>query len=86
MASIFPTTLTLAERRMTITGRVTGWFIVGASAGSMSLPWLVGQLFERTGPRAAMFVVFIALAAAALVIASILRSFRVKISESVVAD
>jgi FHS family Na+ dependent glucose MFS transporter 1 len=53
-ASIFPTTLSLAERRMTITGRVTGWFFVGASAGGMTLPWLIGQLFESVGPRAMM--------------------------------
>ena len=73
MASIFPTTLTLAERRMAITGRVTGWFIVGASAGSMFLPWLIGQLFEPAGPRAAMFVVIAALAAAAVVFYSLVR-------------
>jgi FHS family Na+ dependent glucose MFS transporter 1 len=73
MASIFPTTLTLAERRMTITGRVTGWFIVGASAGSMFLPWLVGQLFEPAGPRATMFVIIAALAAATVVFSSLIR-------------
>lgn len=50
MASIFPTTLSLAGQRMTITGKVTGWFFVGASAGNMFLPWLIGQLFESSGP------------------------------------
>jgi fucose permease len=50
MASVFPTTLSLAERRMTVTGRVTGWFFVGASSGGMFLPWLIGQLFEPIGP------------------------------------
>ena len=40
MASIFPTTLVLAERRMPLNGRVTGWFFVGAGAGGMGLPWL----------------------------------------------
>lgn len=59
MASIFPTTLSLAERRMTITGRVTGWFFVGASAGAMFLPWLIGQLFEATGPEMLMLTLFI---------------------------
>ena len=51
MAAIFPTTLSWAGRRMKITGQVTGWFLVGASAGGMFLPWLVGQLFESVGPR-----------------------------------
>lgn len=59
LASVFPTTLSLAERRMTITGRVTGWFFVGASSGGMSLPWLIGQLFEAVGPR--MMVLAIAI-------------------------
>ena len=51
MASIFPMMLSFAERRMSITGRITGWFFVGASAGGMTLPWLIGQLFESVGPR-----------------------------------
>jgi len=46
LASIFPTTLALAERHMRITGQVTGWFFVGASLGAMFWPWLIGQLFE----------------------------------------
>jgi FHS family Na+ dependent glucose MFS transporter 1 len=54
MASIFPLMLSFAERRMPITGQTTGWFLVGASAGGMSLPWLIGQLFELIGPRATM--------------------------------
>jgi len=57
MASIFPTGLSLAERRMTITGQVTSWFLVGAGAGAMSLPWLIGQLFESIGPRVTMFAI-----------------------------
>lgn len=51
MASIFPTTFSLAERRMPISGRVTGLFFVGVGAGGMSLPWLVGRLFEAIGPH-----------------------------------
>jgi fucose permease len=50
LASIFPTLVSLAERRMTVTGKVASWFLVGSSAGSMTLPWLIGQLFESVGP------------------------------------
>jgi FHS family Na+ dependent glucose MFS transporter 1 len=57
MASIFPTTLSLAERRMAITGQVNGWFFVGASTGGMTLPWLIGQLFESIGPRITMVAI-----------------------------
>ena len=59
MASIFPTTLSLAERRLTITGRVSGWFFAGASAGGMTLPWLIGQLFEPIGPQVMMFAIMV---------------------------
>ena len=52
MASIFPTFLMLAGERMQITGTITGWFLVGSGAGSMLLPWLIGQFFESVGPRA----------------------------------
>lgn len=54
MASIFPTLLTLAERHMTITGFVTSWFFVGSSLGGMTLPWIIGQLFEPVGPQVVM--------------------------------
>jgi nitrate/nitrite transporter NarK len=43
---------------MTITGRVTGWFFVGASLGGMTLPWLIGQLFESVGPQVTMLILF----------------------------
>lgn len=52
MASIFPTIILLAGERMRITGTITGWFLVGSGAGSMLLPWLIGQIFARTGPQA----------------------------------
>ena len=49
MASIFPTALALAGQFMTITARVTGWFLIGAGSGAMVFPWLVGQLIEPFG-------------------------------------
>jgi fucose permease len=51
MASIFPTLFLFAGERMQITGTITGWFLVGSGAGSMLLPWLIGQIFVLTGPR-----------------------------------
>jgi MFS transporter, FHS family, Na+ dependent glucose transporter 1 len=67
MASIYPTVLTIAERRMKITGRVTGFFIVGASLGAMVLPFLVGQLFGSIGAQGLIYVVLGALGFASLV-------------------
>ena len=73
MASIFPTTFSFAERRMNITGKVTGWFLVGASAGAMLVPWLIGQLFESIGPRVMMLTILIDLALAAGIFAILAR-------------
>ena len=64
MASLFPTAISLAEQSMPITGRITSWFLVGASLGGMSLPWLIGQLFAALGPQVVMWAIWLDLAAA----------------------
>lgn len=51
LAPMFPFIVTFAGERTAITGGVTSLFLVGASIGGMSLPWLIGQLFESIGPR-----------------------------------
>jgi fucose permease len=63
IASAFPTLLTFAGRHLTITGAVTSWFFVGASIGSMTLPWLIGQLFEQVSPLSVLWIVGSALLA-----------------------
>ncbi len=74
---LFPTTLSLAERRLTITGRVSGWFFAGTSAGGMTLPWLIGQLFEPIGPQVMMFAILVDLIVAVSIFAVlILQSAR----------
>lgn len=52
MASVFPTFIMLAGERMRITGAITGWFLIGSGTGGMLLPWLLGQIFARTGAEA----------------------------------
>ena len=77
MAAIFPTMLALAGRQMVVTGKITGWFLVGASIGGMSQPWIIGQLFAPVGPRAAIFTiasgVVLALGLFAVILARIQR-------------
>jgi MFS transporter, FHS family, Na+ dependent glucose transporter 1 len=63
MASIFPTILTWAGRRMTMSGAVTSWFLVGSSIGAMTFPWLIGQLFEPVGPHVTMVTILLLLLA-----------------------
>jgi FHS family Na+ dependent glucose MFS transporter 1 len=62
MGPLFPTTISFASTRMTTTGRVTAWFLAGASLGTMSLPWLIGQLFEPLGPQITMWLITLAMA------------------------
>ena len=73
MASVFPSMFTLAERRMTLTGVVTSWFFVGASAGAMCLPWVVGQLFEPVGPQIVLIAILGSLLMALAVFVVVIR-------------
>jgi len=57
MASTFAVTVTWTERRITLTGAATSWFLVGAALSGMTLPLLIGQLFESQGPRVTIFVI-----------------------------
>lgn len=56
IASVFPTALSFAGRRMKITGAINSWFFIGASTGGMILPWVIGQLFVSLGPKSTMVV------------------------------
>ncbi|MCS7261273.1 MAG: MFS transporter [Anaerolineae bacterium] len=82
MASIIPVILSLAERRMVITGRVTSFFFAGGSVGGMILPWLIGQFFESLGPPVAMWGILLSLIAATLVLLAILKTTRVRMTSS----
>jgi fucose permease len=57
LASTFPTIFSLAERHLSLTGKLTSIFFVGVSLGGMLLPWLMGQLFDAVGPRSVMWLI-----------------------------
>lgn len=57
MAPVFPSTFGFAQRTLSLTGKVTGLFLVGSSAGGMFWPWLVGQFFKSSGPQVMIWVV-----------------------------
>jgi fucose permease len=52
----FPVMFTFLERRISMTGRATSWFVGGAGLGLLIAPWLIGQWLGRSGvvalPRA----------------------------------
>ncbi len=51
LASIYPTSMSYSGEIMMLSGKITGLFAIGNSAGSMLIPWIIGQLFERAGPQ-----------------------------------
>jgi fucose permease len=57
MGPIFPTLLNDAQSRMHLSGKVTSIFFVGSSLGSMTIPWLMGQLIIPYGVTAIMITV-----------------------------
>jgi FHS family Na+ dependent glucose MFS transporter 1 len=73
-ASIYPTALTFAGRRMQITGKVTAFLLVGGAAGGMIVPWMVGQMFEPIGPRVMQYTILIDLILAVIVYLAMLRA------------
>jgi FHS family Na+ dependent glucose MFS transporter 1 len=68
LASMFPVSILFARRFMHITGSVMGIFLVGANFGSMVIPWAIGQLFERRGPRVLSGFLLVLVAAAFVVL------------------
>jgi FHS family Na+ dependent glucose MFS transporter 1 len=59
IASVFATGIAFADKRLSLTGAMTGWILVGGGIGSMVTPWLIGQLFESIGPRITMPVLLV---------------------------
>jgi FHS family Na+ dependent glucose MFS transporter 1 len=78
VASIFPASFTFAEKNLRMSGRVTSWFLIGASMGSMFIPWFIGQLFEAKGPRVTPMIIAVDYAAALLVVVATLRRAEAK--------
>ncbi|MDX1655861.1 MAG: MFS transporter, partial [Candidatus Competibacteraceae bacterium] len=76
MASVFPTALTFVQRRTPVSGRVTGWFMVGAGVGSIATPWLIGRLMDPLGMQAVIWVVAAGLLLALAVFAVLLAGWR----------
>ncbi len=72
MASIFPTMLAFAERRMPLSGKLTGYLFSASSGGSMILPFIVGQFFVSIGPQFLFYLVLGALCLDVILLVAIL--------------
>jgi FHS family Na+ dependent glucose MFS transporter 1 len=68
LSSMFPGTILFASKHMRINGKAMGIFLVGANTGGMVLPWIVGQLFERSGPRVLSETLLLVVTAAFIVL------------------
>ncbi len=68
MSSTFPTMMSLASSRLHVTGKTTSWFLLGATAGGMVLPLLIGQWFESVGPEVMIYMILASLFFAFLVL------------------
>ena len=73
---LFPAGISLAEKSMTVTGRITSFLLVGGSLGSMSIPWLIGQLFEPIGPQSALWIITGVMCGALVLLVVLLRQIK----------
>jgi MFS transporter, FHS family, Na+ dependent glucose transporter 1 len=73
-ASMFPTMMSLSEPHIPSTGAVTSSFLIGASLGSMSVPWTIGALIDHLGATTLPIAMLICSIACAAVVALFLRT------------
>lgn len=76
-SSVVPAVFTYAGQLRVLTGTVAGLFVSGASAGAMTLPWLVGQTFERIGPISFVRIVWVSQLVALAAFCAVLLAVRV---------
>lgn len=73
VASMFPTVITLAERTLAVSGKVTSRFVVASALGGMLPPWIVGQFFDSAGPRSVIWSVAVFLVIQIIVFIFLIR-------------
>jgi FHS family Na+ dependent glucose MFS transporter 1 len=79
IAPLYPTMLAYVGDHLVLTGAATAWFVGGSAVGGLTLPWLIGQLFDRRGPSAMPVTVLVATVACIawiLVVRAILPGVR----------
>ena len=51
LASVFPSTFTMLERYIPLSGRAASIIMVGSAGGEMIMPLVIGQAFDVVGPQ-----------------------------------
>ena len=74
LAAVAPTTITMAERRLHVTGKMMGVIWSFGSAGAILIPWLVGYAMERAGPPSMPVIFLTCLAVGFLIFVYLIRS------------
>lgn len=69
LASIYPTTMSYAGQIMTLSGKITSYFSIGNGLLSMMIPWIIGQLFDTSGPESMTIILIIDLSLALVALA-----------------
>jgi fucose permease len=75
LASVFPAALALAGEYLPLTGTVTSRIFVGASVGTITMPWVIGESFVLGG-QAPILAVLLNLAGATAVFVLIVTRLR----------
>ncbi|MBO0862552.1 MAG: MFS transporter [Chloracidobacterium sp.] len=79
IAPVYPTAFGMAERMLGLSGKITGFIVIGSAVGGMFWPWLTGQFFKSQGPQVMAQVMALDLFGALAIIALLLsRSFESK--------
>ena len=78
IASVFATGMAFAEQRLSLTGAMIGWILVGVGIGGMVFPWLIGQLFDRISPRITMPILLVSNLVAFVLLLALILPLRKK--------
>lgn len=73
---VFPAVISLAGRATRLTGQATSIIFVGMSLGMMSMPWVIGQLFDPLGPRATTLMIALNMLLGLIILGSALARAR----------
>lgn len=76
MAPVYPAMMAWTQRTLHLSGRIAGWVLVASALGAMGLPWVVGQMFERSGAQSLLWLVGADLLAVLVVLTLLLRHTR----------